>query len=100
MDFLKDLFGDKALSFDDFKKVLEGAKTIKLANLADGGYVSKEKFDTKETELKNINIQLTEANKQIESFKGMDVEGIKKAADDWKTKYETPKPTLTRNLMR
>ena len=32
--------------------------------------------------------QLDEAGKQIESFKGMDVEGIKKAADDWKNKYE------------
>ncbi|MDO5558122.1 MAG: phage scaffolding protein [Oscillospiraceae bacterium] len=32
--------------------------------------------------------QLSEANTQIESFKGMDVEAIQKSADDWKTKYE------------
>jgi hypothetical protein len=32
--------------------------------------------------------QLTEANKQIEGFKGMDIEGVKKSADEWKTKFE------------
>lgn len=89
MDFLKKLFGDKALTFDEFTKAVEGDKELKLVNLSDGGYVAKEKFDAKETELKNISTQLTAANKQIESFKGMDVEGIKKAADEWKTKFET-----------
>jgi len=33
--------------------------------------------------------QLDEANKQIETFKGMKVEDIQKAADDWKLKAET-----------
>ncbi len=49
----------------------------------------KQKFNTQKTELDGIKTQLSEANKQIESFKGMDIEGIKKAADDWKTKAET-----------
>lgn len=31
---------------------------------------------------------IEEANVQIENFKGMDVEGTKKAADEWKTKFE------------
>ncbi len=35
-----------------------------------------------------VQTQLSEANKQIESFKEMDIEGIKKSADDWKQKYE------------
>ncbi len=88
MDFLQKLFGDKALTFDEFKKAAEGEKDLKLINLADGGYVAKEKFEAKETELKNANTQLSEANKQIEEFKGMDIEGIKAAADEWKTKAE------------
>lgn len=33
--------------------------------------------------------QLAEAGKTIEGFKAMDIEGIKKAADDWKLKAET-----------
>lgn len=49
----------------------------------------KQKLTTQKTELDGIKTQLTEANKQIESFKGMDIEGIKKAADDWKAKAET-----------
>ena len=48
----------------------------------------KAKVTTKDKELEGMRTQLGEANKQIESFKGMDIEGIKKAADDWKTKAE------------
>lgn len=36
-----------------------------------------------------VKTQLVEANTQIESFKTLDVDGIKKAADEWKTKAET-----------
>lgn len=32
--------------------------------------------------------QLNAANTQIEEFKGMDIDGIRKAADDWKEKAE------------
>ena len=32
--------------------------------------------------------QLTDANKAIEGFKALDVDGVKKAADEWKAKYE------------
>jgi len=36
----------------------------------------------------SMTAQLAEAGKQIEAFKGMDIDGIKKAADDWKAKFE------------
>jgi len=49
----------------------------------------KTKLTTTETELAGLKTQLTEANTQIESFKKLDVEGVKKAADEWKVKYET-----------
>ena len=48
----------------------------------------KSESKTKETELASVQKQLEDANKEIESFKGMDVEAIKKAADDYKAKYE------------
>ncbi len=32
--------------------------------------------------------QLSEANKTIEGFEALDVDGVKKAAEEWKTKYE------------
>lgn len=49
----------------------------------------KQKVTAKQTELDGLKTQLKEANTQIESFKGMDIEGIKKAADEWKVKAET-----------
>jgi len=48
----------------------------------------KAKVTTKSAEIDGLKTQLNEANKQIESFKGMDIEGIKKAADEYKSKAE------------
>jgi len=39
-------------------------------------------------EVETIKTQLAEANKQIESFKTLDIQGVKKAADDYKAKWE------------
>jgi len=52
---------------------------------------AKGDLESKETELASTKKQLKEANKEIESFKEMDVEAIKKAADDYKAKYEQTK---------
>lgn len=48
-----------------------------------------EKIKNLESELKTNKQTLVDANSQIEKFKGMDVEGIKASAEEWKTKYET-----------
>ena len=48
----------------------------------------KAKTTTAEAELAGLKTQLGEANKQIEGFKGLKVEDIQKAADDWKAKAE------------
>lgn len=42
-----------------------------------------------EAQSKTVQEQLAQANKQIEQFKGMKVEDVQKAADDYKAKYET-----------
>ena len=36
----------------------------------------------------SINQQLSDANKAIDGFKSMDIEGVKRAADEWKKKAE------------
>lgn len=58
-----------------------------------GSDIEKYKTDaqTKEAELASVNQQLEAANAEIDSFKEMDVEAIKKAADDYKAKYEQTK---------
>lgn len=46
------------------------------------------KVGTLETENAGFKKQITEANTAIEGFKKLDVDGIKKAADEWKAKAE------------
>lgn len=48
----------------------------------------KQQVDTLEAEKESLAGQLGEANRQIEDFRDTDIEGIKQAADDWKTKAE------------
>ena len=103
-DYLKVLFGTAedgtpvALTFDQFVAKLGEAKDIKLANLSDGGYVSKDKFEAKDTELKGVQKQLSDANVEIQSYKNMDIDGIKKAASDWEKKYNDDTAALAQQL--
>ena len=58
VEFLKALFSDKALTFDEFAKAVADSKDIKHANLADGQYVDKQKLDDKAGELKLTGVEL------------------------------------------
>lgn len=94
MEFLKQILGDdlylqvesKIDSYNSDEK--NKSNQIKIVNLSEGKYIGKDKFETKETELNNLKNQLVEANKQINDFKEMDIDGIKKAAEDYKKKFE------------
>lgn len=93
-EFLKKLFGTpkegeqpKAMTYAELEAAIDAAKDIQIVDLKAGGYVSKDKFDAKNTELTGVKQQLTDANAQIQSFKDMDVEGVKKQVADWETKY-------------
>ena len=88
MEFLKDALGEELYALVAEK--LKDSK-IKLADLSSGAYVGKEKFDTELAKAKGLSEQLAAANQQIEEFRGMDIDGIKKAADDWKHKAEQAK---------
>ena len=78
MEFLKAIYGDKALTFDEFVQAVNAHngneankdKLIKLANLGSGDYVSKAKhdalqalFDGKNTELEKANGLISELQK-------------------------------------
>ncbi len=81
MEFLKNVFGDKTLTFAEFSQAVEADEKIKLINLADGGYVAKEKLDKKITEL-------SEAQATIETLKGNgeDVEKLRQTISDYEAK--------------
>ena len=93
MQFLKKLFGTtadgqaEALTYEQLAQKMTEAK-LNVADLSTGEYVAKAKYDAKVEELKGISAQLGDANKAIEGFKAMDLEGIQKSADEWKQKYE------------
>lgn len=91
MEFLKECLGEELFSqikdkVDSYNKDNKD-KPIKIANLGEGNYVSKEKFDSKETEINNLNEQLKNANDEIKSYKDMDIDSIKQSATDWEDKY-------------
>ena len=103
-EFLKALFGTnedgtpKALTFDQLSAAIAANKDLKIVNLADGGYVAKDKFDAKVTELEGVQTQLTDANAQIQSYKDMAIDGIKKSVTDWETKYNADTAALQQKL--
>lgn len=98
-EYLKDLFGDGSLSFAQFVEKLGGAgDKVKLVNLKDGGYVGKDKFDAMQTERDTFRTQLETANTTIQSYKDMDIDGIKQSAKDWETKYNADTQMLRDKL--
>ena len=46
------------------------------------------------TERDGLKTQLSDANTEIQSYKDMDIEGIKQAAADWEAKYNTDTQAL------
>ncbi len=90
LEFLEKLFGKtedgqaEALTYEQLKAKAEEDKDLKVVNLADGGYVSQDKFTASETEAKGYKKQLEDAQKEIKSYKDMDIETIKANA----AKYE------------
>lgn len=51
-----------------------------------------------ETERNGLKEQLTTANTEIQSYKDMDIDGIKQKATDWETKYNTDTQALQQQL--
>ena len=83
MEELKTLFGEGSLSYDEFsQKLNEAGETIKLANLKNGGYVDKSKYDKLEKGLEDYKAKYATLE---ESTKGY--EQLKSQYDDISNKY-------------
>ena len=88
-DFLKKLFKKDEngaiipMTAEELEAAIDADKNIKVVDLSSGGYIAKDKFDAKETELKGVKKQLDDANIQIKSFEDQDVDGIKKKVSEW-----------------
>ena len=104
-EFLQKLFGTtndgeqpKSMTYEELVAAIGADNSISVVNLKDGGYVSKDKFDAKETELKGVQTQLATANETIKGFKDQDVDGIKQKVSEWETKYNTDTQALKDQL--
>lgn len=104
MEFLKSILGDELYSQVETKvnehNAAEGNKDkqVKLVNINSGDYVSKDKYMTLKTQADGLDKQLKEANTEIQSYKGMDIDGIKKKAEEWETKYNNDTQALQTKL--
>lgn len=86
MEFLKAIFGDKALSYDDMVKAIEAHNgneankdnQIKIGNLGGGEYVSKGKHDS---ELERLNALLSGKDTDIKTLQDT-LESLKKGNVD------------------
>lgn len=90
MEALKTLFGENALTYQQFTEALANAdkKTINLANLAEGGYVAKDKFATKESELATANQTIKDLQDAAKKWDGVDIDKLKGDMAALQTKYD------------
>lgn len=58
----------------------------------------KSKTTAAQGEVDGLKKQIEEANQQIEDFKKLDIEGVKKAADEYKTKFESAQAESVKQL--
>lgn len=98
-EFLQKLFAEgEAVTWEQLKAKIEADKSLKLVNISDGGYVSKEKLDAKISELAGVRRQLEAASAEIQSYKDMDIDGIKQKAEQWEQRYTADTAALQQKL--
>jgi len=101
---LKELLGEELFAQVDAKiqehnnGEPDKLKHVRYADLSEGNYVSKEKYQTLETKSNGLQTQLREANDTIKSYKDMDIDRIKQSATDWETKYNADTKKLQDQL--
>lgn len=77
MEFLKDVFGGQALTFEQLQTAAKD-KGFEIVNAAGGAYVSKADADNLRGQVSTLTSQLGEANKKLEGYD-----------PEWKSKAET-----------
>lgn len=102
MEFLKTVLGQELFAQVEAKinehnaAEKDESKHIKIANLGEGGYVSKDKHSALETEKNSIQEQLTAAQQLVDDYKKSSKND--KAAQQKITEYETKVTQLTTEL--
>ena len=93
--FLEDL----GLTEEQVTKILsQHTSEIEDANKETAKY--KKEAETYKIKSDGFETQLKDVNKEIQTYKDMDIEGIKKSAEDWKIKYETDTKALNETIAK
>jgi len=104
MEALKQLFADKALTWDEFSSALED-KGIKLADLGEGRYVDKKKYKALDADYKK---QLADKQKELDNLKAQDnsedvkkqIETLQKEKSELEAKQKETSSALDRMTKR
>ena len=90
------------VSDETFARIEEETKEskIRLADLSTGNYVSKEKYDSLETQLQNVNTALSDKTKEYDTLKEKagDNESLKSEIERLKGEHKTNIDNLTSNF--
>ncbi len=76
IEFLKDLFGGQALTFEQLAQAVNTYnqenkdKAFNIVNLADGKYISVDKYNAKVKELDTANTQIATLNQTVKTHEG------------------------------
>lgn len=71
MELLQPLFGDRALTYEEFLKALERESSVKLVNLRSGLYVNRDKFQKKSDQLQQVQQEKILLKKELERYKAL-----------------------------
>jgi hypothetical protein len=74
---------------EQLSEIINGISAEQIDGIMKLHGATVESLKQKYSDYDDIKAKLEEANEQIESFKGMDIDSVKAAADEWKTKFET-----------
>ena len=110
LEFLKPIFDGKALTQEQFEAALPTAN-VRLANLSDGGYVSRSKYDddlrAKDTNIQTLTNTITERDTAMKELKKQletagtnaeELEKLKGKIGELETKAETDKTNYEKGL--
>lgn len=95
MEFLKKLFADGALTWEQFK---EAVKDMKLVDLKQGEYVSKDKFENLLDEKNGLKEQLEERDGQLAELKKLDPEKLQNRIAELENDNSKAKEEFERKL--
>jgi len=98
MEFLKTIFADKALTYAELEGLLKDNKEIKLANLATGQYVDKDKFSNAETKANDLQALLDQRDADIADLKKLNPKDLQTQLETLQGKYETDTKGLSEKL--